>query len=158
MQLQELMMELERQKETKHDIIVDSNEMRAEFVQDIDRKGYELTEFAHRQLAERLGIPTRYYEKIRQEGLGDLLADNINAWVDKKDYRLIRILDGRIRAIMSNRYRIMDNYDMALSSMEIFKEVEAEIHTIDLTETRMYVKAVLPHTQEEIREGDKIIN
>jgi len=127
------------------------------FVQDIDRKGYELTEFAHQQLAERLGIPSRYYEKMREDDLGELLADNINAWVGKKNYRLVRILDGKIRAILSNRYRIMDHYDMTMCSMEIFKEVKAEIHTIEMTETRMYIKAVLPHIQEEIREGDKII-
>jgi hypothetical protein len=35
-----------------------------------------------------------------------LRAHNMNAWLSE---RLIRITDGEIRAVLSDRYRIMDN-------------------------------------------------
>jgi len=162
MELVELVKELERQKENSRDIIADSRTLKAvsngELKIEIEGYGsYPLTEWAHLQLSEKLGIPKKYYDRMRKEGKIELLAENINAWIGEKERRLIRILDGRIRAVLSDRYRIMDNYDLVFLALEEFKRKETvEIYRIDLTETMLYLKAIDRTLTEEIREGDII--
>ena len=56
-------------------------------------------------------------EKAMQE-LADapmLLADNANRWLKDKgeDRRLIRTLDGKARALLSDKYRPLENEDLA---------------------------------------------
>ena len=112
MDLRELIKEPERQKESKLDLIVDTSTLKA--VPDekdgirLEIPGYgefPLTNWAHGQLADKLGILRKYYERMRSSGKSELLAENVNAWLREKERRLIRILDGRIRAILSDRYR-----------------------------------------------------
>jgi hypothetical protein len=158
------MEELERQKRSRLDLIVDSRALKA-VPDDIyglrlaipDYGEYPLTEWAHGQLADKLGIPRRYYERMRSSGKSWLLAENVNAWLGEKERRLIRILDGRIRAILSDRYRIMDNYEIVFLALDEFKKKETvEIYRIDLTETMLYLKAIDRTLTDSVREGDII--
>src|SRR3989304_3316605 len=90
--LVDLAKELERQKESKRDVVVESSMLRAE-----DPNGglrllmpdpnggeihAELTEHAHRQLAEKCGIPWAYYERVRGSSKGALPERNGKAWID----------------------------------------------------------------------------
>jgi hypothetical protein len=84
-----------------------------------------------------------------------LLAENVNAWLGEGERRLIRILDGRIRAILSDKYRVMDNYDLVFLALEEFKRKETvEIYRIDLTETMLYLKAIDRTLADSVRDGD----
>jgi len=40
-----------------------------------------LTEWAHSQLAEKTGIPKKYYDRMREAEEYELLAENINTWL-----------------------------------------------------------------------------
>jgi len=150
MDLLGLVEELERQKENSFDLIVESQNLWAIPDEEegirlgIPNKGqWYLPEWAHLQLAEKLGIPKKYYDRMREAGETELLADNINAWLEGKERRLLRILDGKIRAILSDRYRIIDNYDLLFLALEEFKKKETvEIFRVDLTETMLYLKAI----------------
>lgn len=166
-ELANLVEELERQKESGMDLIVDSQSLKAVpdenqgirlTIPAIPEYGaYPLSEWAHSQLAEKLEIPKRYYDRMRNAGKAELLAENINAWLGEKERRLIRILDGKIRAILSDRYRIMDNYDLVFLAFDEFKKKETvEIYRADLTETMLYLKAVDKTLTAEIREEDVI--
>jgi hypothetical protein len=157
-----LVEELERQKGNSFDLIVESEDLWAIPDEEEgvrlgipDRGQWYLTEWAHLQLAEKLGIPKKYYDRMRETSKIELLADNINAWLEGKERRLIRILDGKIRAILSDRYRIIDNYDLVLLTLDEFKKKETvEIYRIDLTETMLYLKAIDRTLTAEIREED----
>jgi len=179
LELEELSKELERQKKNSMDIIVDSRKIHAEpgltsgkgevgeeelkLVIPVIKKGmnsagkYPLTEWAHSQLAEKTGIPGKYYKRMMEAGRFDLLAKNVNAWIHEKERRLIRILDGEVRAILGDRYRPMDNYDLLFAALSEFKHHGVDIHRCDLTETRMYVKVIQPHEIREIKENDKVV-
>jgi hypothetical protein len=55
---------------------------------------HAITNHAHGQLAEHLGIPKKYYERMRAEQ-PELLATNINTWlVATPERRLVRTLNG----------------------------------------------------------------
>src|SRR5574337_1235907 len=100
MNIENLVSELERQKETKIDLIVDSRTIIAESDGESIRLGipeyaaYNLTSWAHEQLAQKLGIPLKYYNRCLEAGKPELLAANVNAWIGEKEKRLIRIQDG----------------------------------------------------------------
>jgi hypothetical protein len=157
-----LVEELERQRRSRLDLIVESSTLKAfpdEFYGlklAVPEYGeYPLTDWAHGQLADKLGIPRKYYQRMMDSGKLRLLADNVNAWLGEGERRLIRILDGRIRAILSDRYRVMDNYDLVFLALDEFKKREAvEIYRVDLTETMLYLKAIDRTLVDSVGNGD----
>jgi len=173
MKLLDLAAELERQKEASMDVIVhprqtfaqpniDQTDVQLNFV--VPESGREMevmdmTDWAHSQVASKLDIPLKYYRRMREHS-PELLARNINQWMPEKDSKsklLLRTLDNKVRAVLSDRYRILDNHDLLLSCLEEFKNMGAELHRADLTESHMYIKAIVPHTREEITQGDTVI-
>jgi len=76
----------------------------------------------HDQLAEKLGIPSKYYERMATTAPA-LLARNANHWLRESSKRhLIRGFkteDGRIigRAFLSDRYRVLDHADLAVTAL-----------------------------------------
>ncbi len=71
-----------------------------------------------------------------------LLADNVNTWLPIGDKRMICILDGNVRAILSDRYRVLDNYDLVFLALDEFAKAGAEVHKLNLTESHLFVKSV----------------
>ncbi len=163
--LVELAGELERQAGSKQDLVVAGSLMSSRTEEDgsvnlvIDdgrfRRAFGVTELARRQLAEKLGIPYNYFEKMRSEQPG-LLDRNVNTWLEgDNERRMIRTLDGQVRAVLSDRYRRLDNYDLAESVLPILQRMDgARFESVELTATRMYLKVVTPRVQCEVAPGD----
>ncbi|HET9644725.1 MAG TPA: DUF932 domain-containing protein [Burkholderiaceae bacterium] len=165
--LVDLAHELTRQLKAKQDMIVPSPLMRfstdtggtsrvtVETADGATRFG--ITELARRQLAEKLGIPYPYFERMREQQ-PDLLDRNVNTWLhDDNDRRLVRTLDGNVRAVLSDRYRRLDNYDLAEHVLPILQRLPGgELASAELTDTRMYLKWITTEVHEEIRPGDVV--
>ncbi|SRR6266545_2606966 len=125
-----------------------------------DHGTYALTRHGHAQLAEKTGIPFGYYERMQVAGMNGLVAENVNAWLGRQqgsDRRLVRIADGKVRAVLGASYRVLDNYDLAMLVMDRAKEHGASIQSADLTETRLYMKIVVPGYRESIKRGDDVV-
>lgn len=118
---------------------------------------YGITNLARRQLAEKLKIPFAYFERMRADQ-PELLDRNVNTWLQSdNERRLIRTLDGRVRAVLSDRYRRLDNYDLAENVLPILQRLpEARFESVELTETKMYIKVVTPRVEYEIAPGDVV--
>ena len=121
--------ELERQQSAKKDLLVPSQRLqhRTEsgghthlLVEDgPSPTRYGLTTLARRQLAEKLKIPFAYFERMREEQPG-LLDHNVNTWLQEDgERRMLRTLDGTVRAVLSDRYRRLDNHELAESVLPI---------------------------------------
>ena len=120
----DLASELERQAGSKLDLVVDPRNLSAEVVTDGDKLDvvvnvpdngtFPLTDHAHAQVSDKLKIPKRYYDRMRLSK-PDLLAENVNEWLQEDTPRLLRILevfpgDGlKVRAFLSDRYRVLDH-------------------------------------------------
>lgn len=163
-----LAQELERQLATKQDMIVPSPMMRCHtdelgscklFIEEQDGIGkYAITSLARRQLAEKLKIPFTYFERMRVDQPA-LLDRNVNTWLqsDNAEKRLIRTLDGCVRAVLSDRYRRLDNVDLAENVLPILQRLpDARFESVELTETRMYLKVTTPCVRVEIAPGDVV--
>lgn len=117
---------------------------------------FGINEIAHDQIGERVGIPAKYYDRLRSEA-PDLLATNVNHWfAAKPENRLVRLLDGKARAFLSDAYRPLDNHDLAEVSINTLIKADAgvRIESTEVTESRLYIKAVTERIQGEVRPGD----
>lgn len=108
------------------------------------------TKTAHSQTAELAGIPRQYYDRM----LGaapELLCRNVNHWLASDGRtRLLRTLDGNIRANLSDRYRSLDSYDLFFAVTQTGNEVGAEISRYTLTDDRFEMRLIHPEWRETL--------
>jgi hypothetical protein len=160
-----LAQELQRQLQSKKDLIVpsalvhhgtgDRGETRLVVDEGCNVVNYDVTPLARRQLADKLKSPFAYFERMREEQ-PVLLDRNVNTWLQSEDERrMLRTLDGKVRAVLSDRYRRLDNYDLAESVLPILQQLpEVRFESVELTDTRMYLKCVTPRLTHEMARGD----
>lgn len=69
--------------------------------------------------------------------------------------RMVRTIDGRARAFLSNRYRRIDNLDIAKVTLPIIAEMpDARYESCQITDDYMYIKVVNPRLTAEVVPGD----
>ncbi len=164
--IMELAKELERQRMARKDFIADTRNLEVYTKDGMTQlalgindttETFILNELAHNQIAARLQIPQRYYSKMREE-YPSLLDDNINSWFGKNgERRMLRVLDGNIRAFLSDRYRRLDNLELADAVLPIIKEMKgAEIVSSQVTDTHMFIKVINKRLKAEVATGDVV--
>jgi hypothetical protein len=116
-----------------------------------------INEIAHNQIGEKLGIPSRYYDRMRAEQ-PELLAENVNTWFRKEPARrMVRTLDGTARAFLSEWYRRIDHHEIAQAIFPMIANMTgATVESCEITEKRMYLKVVNPRITTEIVKGDVV--
>lgn len=164
--------ELKRQLATKRDLVVNSPRItlqtpeprgadpaRPVLVLEHPSEGplpFAITDHTHGQIQDHLGVGSKLYKRLLNGAPGkpakkpqhDLLAHLVNGLLDREPTkRMLRTMDGKARAFLSASYRPRDNWD--LLEQAILPALEASGRPVafkacELTETRMYVKVVLP--------------
>lgn len=163
----ELCKELERQRMARKDFIADTRSLmittndHGQSKLDLDlgntNQIFNVNDLTHQQIASRLQIPLKYYQKMRLE-YPSLLDENINSWFNKNgERRMLRTLDANIRAFLSDRYRRLDNLELAEAVLPIIKEMKgAEIVSSDITDTHMYIKVINKKLKAEVDVNDVV--
>ena len=130
-----------------------------------DKFNGDMTELMHDQISKWAGVPSNYYDRMRRGSQTDaaLAAANVNHWLRnaKKETRLVRTLDSHARAFLSNRYRTIDNYDVANAALPILIEEgkklgSTDVVSSDVTETRLYIKVISKRLTYEVKRGDVV--
>lgn len=158
--IQAVAQELDRQLKTKHDFIVPTSFLMFTelglLANKKSDKQIKVRDHAHGQIAAHLGIPLPYYKRmLSADPL--LLSQNVNAWWAKQDTgtkRMIRTLDGECRAYLSDRFLPIDNWDFLNAVLPQITAAGCEIVSAEVTENRLYVKALAPKITGEIKKGD----
>ena len=162
--LQELAVEITRQKMNARDFIGSAQKMEVMVPGNVPELALEgvgsfpIGKYAGKQIAQRLEIPTRYFDKMKEEEPG-LLAANVNTWLKKsEDKHMIRTMDGNCRAFLSDRYRPIDNWIVAEGVLDTIGRsgVQIKILSSEITERKMYLQLVTPEIQAEVRKGEFI--
>lgn len=156
--MQEFAGEIERRAKAKEDVIANTKAVALVPYQDgridltVGDKQYGINRIGHAQLAEVAGIPKAYYDKMLEEQ-PKLLADNVNTWFSAiAENKLIRTLDGRVRAVRSDKFRTDLEYeDLAEAILPVLMQLDVAIMSYQLTETRMYIKAVDRRVERELQ-------
>lgn len=165
--IQEMAAEIMRQSQAKADYLVNTGSLAMEvwdqrpMLHLRDTDGVELVEpleiqsTAHQQIGDYLEIPRKYYRRMLGEDT-ELLAYNVNRWLRQNpEQRMIRTMDGRARAFLSNRYRRIDNLDIANITLPIIGEMKDAIYaSCELSDDYMYIKVVNPRLTAEVVPGD----
>lgn len=119
---------------------------------------FNILEHGHDQLGSHLGIPGKYYDRcLAQDPF--LLAHNVNTWLRQtNEQRLVRTLDGNVRAWLSNRYRVIDNFTVAQSVLPVIiaKGTGMRVESCEVTEKRMYIKVVNERLTVNVKKGEKV--
>ena len=166
MQLKTITEELENQKEQKWDIYsvpIDNLQMNRYAGQvkisvlhpeTKQVSSHPLTRPAHQQLAERLDIPWKYYERMLQEQT-ILLADNVDTWLTGDGERkfFIRGMGDNIRAVLSDRYRVIDHLDVLMCALNELQG-KAEVENAHLSDMNLFLKFKCPDLKAHIRGVD----
>lgn len=158
--LVELATEIERQSQAKVDYIADTRKlsltpsvegMRLE-LQNGEQHSMSVGPLAHDQIGQRVGIPSKYYDRMLKDA-PELLARNVNHWFEANpEKRMIRTLDGRARAFLSNRYQRIDNVHVAETVLPILSGTPGiEVVSSEITESRLYIKAVTHQVRAEVK-------
>ena len=122
---------------------------------------FGMTDLFHRQVGTALGIPAKYYEAMQKEK-PQLLVENVNTWLnDKAQSYMVRTLDydgtQTARAFLSERYRRIDNLDVASAVLPMFAGKEGmEVASCAVTESRLYLKIVNHRLEREVVPGDVV--
>jgi len=158
--LQELAVEIRRQSETKRDFLADTRELTMLGGRELHVGGqgeFGLRGLAHDQIADHLEIPRRYYERLRSEH-PNLLDANVNGLLRATSTRrLVRTLDGQARAYLSDRYRRLDNDELAEAVLPVLSELPGlEVVSCEITERRLYLKATTSRVAGEVKKGDQV--
>lgn len=155
--LSELIAELNQRQKSRIDIVSD------DWIAKLDGRDITiktenmsngLTEHAHYQIAQILNIPTRYYDRLNGAD-PELLVQNINRGPNR--HLMFRILDGKIIAIMSDSYRIIDNYDVLMCTLETIKKMHhhgSRVSSCETTNTKMYLAILQTEKSFDINDAE----
>ena len=160
--LNELAQKLTDEKSLKKDYIVESDNVRFYsngsnqlHLQEIDEV-FDVNDIALNQITTKVGLSKKYTDKML-DGHKDLLQDNINYWfTNTPKPQMIRTLGGTVRAVLSDKFKRVDNDMIAEQVLPILLDKKYDIKSCAITDTKMYIKASLPSLQREVNKGDVV--
>lgn len=160
MTLEEMAAELTRQNSAKRDFVAGTKDLTVVPSDNSPSKlkmrvgeldSFPIRKHAVRQIGSQLKIPAVFVDRLAQDH-PDLLAYNVNKLFEREPAnRMIRTLDGDVRAYMSDKYRPLDNFDFANAVLPQLIENNADVTSCDITETRLYIKGVIPGIEREVK-------
>ena len=170
---EELVKEVLRQSEKRHDLHAPTTALtivpesthgeRGVFLSVKGEETYVINPLAHDQIGQFCGIDAKFYDRLLKD-FPELLATNINTLivnpkpkVDAKGNpvavsktRLLRTLDGKLRAFLSGGFRPLENIDLLATIIPIIKERGLDLHSCEITDRKLYMKVVSPELSREL--------
>jgi hypothetical protein len=153
--LAQLVQELERQRNSRIDFCADVRHLKIEVNGGIKiipatAQAFEwmpegpmmMERSAYHQLAEKTtpAMPTRFFDALMEER-PNRLADLLNGLhSDDPKKRLVRCLDNKVRAWLSNGYRVIDSQDIAFTCLDEAQKKNAQVFEASLSDKRMRIK------------------
>lgn len=158
--IQQLAARIQERSAQKEDFIADTrsiNYVGADNAMILGERSFTVSDHAHRQIAEQTDIPAKYYKRMRDEA-PDLLAKNIHEWFNKyPTKRMLRTLDNRARAWLSDKYNRMDDDAFANVVLPaIYERPEAQIESCGMTDLKTTIKFVSPRLERQVKVGDLV--
>lgn len=157
--LTELAAEIERRANAKRDLVVSTKDLtmawggiadKGVLIDVAGKEAHGVNGIAHEQVASHLEIPKKYYDRMLSHHQ-ELLCTNVNAWFHKNpEKRMVRTLDGTARAFLSDRYRPLENEDLAAAVMPPLRDLGLSVMSAEITDRRLYIKAVDPRVVREL--------
>ena len=111
---------------------------------------FGINAIAHEQIGTHVEIPRDYYNRMLEKA-PSLLATNVNEWFRRfPAVRMVRTLDGKLRAFPSDKYRPLENEDLAEAVLPVLGDLKLDIMSCEVTDRRLYIKAVDKKVSREL--------
>ena len=172
--LPQLVEELRRQKAAKIDFVADTRNVRLEprgesgsgqLLLCPEAGNYQIGEFitspqvlsnrAIEQLGERLSpaVPGKFGRELaaQRPQIASCLFNDMR--VASPSRVMFRCLDGRVRAALSNKYRILDDLDIAFTALDVIQRNKGTVLECSASESRMEIKFTATHMVDYIEEN-----
>lgn len=166
--MEALATEVKRQAANRLDLVADTSEIFYEangaqkltvgkLTRDRNPQGpFTIGPVANAQIAEKLGIPKHWFDKMLAEH-PNTIADVVNdLFRQAPSRRMVRTLDGRARAFLSDKYRRIDNIDVLEAILPVLAEANPLFESQQVTERKLHLKVVFPGVEAEIRKDDVV--
>lgn len=177
--IEQLLARIVAEDSRKHDVIADTRRMSVivpgaegpdagKTILDLDGQdgltSFEMTDHALGQVSTDLGIPKRYFDRMRSDAPG-LFTTNLHHWLyNEPKARMIRGLTNGDdpmtgRAWMSDKFRRLDNMEIARTLLPEFDNLgtQVEFHQAAVTDTRLYIRALFPQIERDVKKvGDTV--
>ena len=165
--LKALAAELKRQQDNKHDFIVNTHNLQMQTNSKGESKltftlnnkpiNFGVNNNTHQQIAARLNIPIRYYQKMQLES-PQLLDQTVNDSFKKlAENRMFRTLDGIARAFLSDRYRCIDNLEICAAIYPFIESTKfLSVESAEVTDSHLYLKVINKRIKSEVSKGNII--
>ena len=154
--LDQLVGELERQKETKIDLVADTRSLAVSAkdgqmylvptdphaMEWLPQQGLPVQDPALEQMGSKVfpSVPGRFMKDLARER-PVRAAELLNGLMhDQPGRRFIRCLDAHVRAVLSDRYRVLDHYDIAFAALDAVRAAGGEVIEASLSDTHMKLK------------------
>ncbi|MFZ5862430.1 MAG: hypothetical protein ACOYXR_06305 [Nitrospirota bacterium] len=169
--LDQLVGELERQKEARIDFVTDTRsvtvsakdgslylvpaEPRA--MEWLPQQGLLIKDTALEQVGAKAipPVPWRFLKELARERPVRAMELLNGLMQDSPGRRFIRCLDGHVRAVLSDRYRVLDHYDIAFAALDVVRAAGGEVIEASLSDTRMKLKFTTRTVWDAIDESRK---
>lgn len=96
-------------------------------------------------------VPWRFLSSLADAKPG-LACSLVNGMWDDPNRRLVRCLDGKVRAFLSDRYRVLDHIDLAFAALQAVQASGGEVIEANLTERHMRLKFTSRQVWDAIEE------
>jgi hypothetical protein len=118
---------------------------------------FPILPLTHKQIATHAEIPSAYYERmlVKQPAL---LAANVNTWLHANPQRrMVRTMDGKARAFLSDRYQRIENEEIAAAALPVLAELKGvKVVSSEITDQRLYIHFVVDTIEAEVKKGDVV--
>ena len=120
-------------------------------------KDFYMTDRSVNQLCGKLKIGRQYIQKCLPESI-DLVAHNLNFWINHRDNRdlMVRTYEFDARAILTNRYKRIDCDVVANHCLDKLMDLDVEFKYSYYDGDRMNITAVTPKVEGEVVKGDVV--
>jgi len=180
--LPDLTAELHRQANAKRDFLAPARSIHTATNGHTDlvlngavEERFTANDVAHGQMAEYLGIPKGFYDRLRgaSEELRVPVRDDIPEPDDPSlfdvvvnrllanrgdEQRLIRTLDGRARAFLSDSFSLdLDHWDVFCMAAKVITEAGLgpdNVVSAEVTDRKLYLKVVSPRLEATVHPGN----
>jgi hypothetical protein len=157
--LVELAQEITRRADAKKDFIVPTQSLTMGDVSSMllfADQAVAPNPHTHGQIAAHTGIPKTYYDKMLADQ-PQLLANNVNTWFKANPAtRMVRTLDNKARAFLSDRYRPLENEELAEAVLPVLMDLGVTVMSSEITDRRLYIKAVDEKVERSVPKGKRI--
>jgi hypothetical protein len=157
--LEALLTEVVRQKNTRRDFVTSTKDavrlaltpgfndglsllLLKEGAQELER--FAISATAHDQIAAKLGIPSKYYDRLLKDHT-DMVVGQVNTLFEREpSARLVRVLDGKVRAFLSDRFLRLDNNEVLEQTLPLIVkgDIATRLISSNVTDNHLYLKVL----------------